>query len=107
MELLPGDVDRLKKALLIATGLVGVGVTVRYIRDHEGSDKGFIYRLNKGTDWKIGAYRNEEKTEIIQVAGGIGSDLAIELDKPVISPDDVGIIEEVVALAKTQNPQTD
>ena len=102
MELSPKDKDRLKKALLVGSALVAVDATVYYIRDPEGSAKGYIYRLNKGKDWLLGGYRDGEKTEIIQISGTIGDDLTMELEEPKINPEDIPILEEVINIAMAQ-----
>jgi hypothetical protein len=67
------DKDRLKKVLLLGSALVAAGATVKYIRDNEGVVKGYIYRLNKGKDWLVGAYREEETMEIVQISGGLNA----------------------------------
>ena len=104
MELSPKDNERLKKALIAGVALGATIATVEYIRDPEGRTRGYIYKLNRGKDWLFGVYRNEERTEIAQISGGINDKQFVELDTPQVVPEDVEKFEEVIKIAK-QNQQ--
>lgn len=99
MELNPKDNERLRKALIAGAALLATGVTVKYIRDHEGRAKGYFYKLNQGKDWIMGVYRNEELTDIAQISGGISDEQVVELDIPQVVPEDVDRFEEVIEIA--------
>ena len=105
MELNPKDNERLKNALIAGAALLATGVTVKYIRDHEGRARGYFYKLDQGRVWLMGIYRNEEQSEIAQISGGINDEQVVELDTPQVAPEDVDKFEEVIEIA-TQDQQT-
>ncbi|MBI4033757.1 hypothetical protein HY379_02040 [Candidatus Saccharibacteria bacterium] len=104
MELNPKDYERLRRALVAGAALIATGVTVKYIRDHEGRARGYFYKLNQGKDWLMGVYRDDEMTDIAQISGGLNEEQFVELDTPQVVPEDVEKFEEVIEIAK-QNQQ--
>ena len=106
MELSPKDNERLIKALFAGAALLAAGVTVKYIRDHEGIARGYLYKLNDGRDWIMGIYRNPEQTELAEFGVGMDEKVISELDTSMLTPKDVDIFEQVIEIAHTV-PQED
>lgn len=106
MELSPKDTERIKLALAAGAALLAAGVTVKYIRDHEGTARGYLYKLNGGKDWIMGIYRNTEQTDLAEIGAGMEETIISELNTSMLTPKDVDIFEQVIEIAQTV-PQED
>jgi hypothetical protein len=101
MELSPKDTERIKKALIAGAALFAAGATVKYIRDHDGEAKGYLYKLNDGRDWIMGIYRHTERVDLAEVGAGMREKKVEELDTSMLTPGDVDIFEQVIEIART------